>query len=197
MSHTIYHTEGFVIASQDTGEANRYFKIYTKDFGLIGATAQGVRHLKSKLRYSLQDLCFCDISMVRGKGAWRITSASVHQESSINVLENRHSRLVLHRMTMLLKRLVHGEEKDDDLFMILKNGYKFLSQTELTAVEAHNLEVIFVLQILNVLGYLDTPETYLPFIQSDLFSENLLSQMGEKKSGAISVINDAFEAIDL
>ncbi len=66
MSHSIYHTEGFVIASQDTGEANKYYKIYTKDFGLIGATAQGVRHLKSK-GFGSQDPLFPRSKSDQGK----------------------------------------------------------------------------------------------------------------------------------
>ena len=45
MSHTIYNTEGFILKSLNFGEANKYFFIFTKDFGLIKAAAQSVRHL--------------------------------------------------------------------------------------------------------------------------------------------------------
>ena len=84
-----------------------------------------------------------------------------------------------------------------NLFFILKNGYQFLSGENLSEKEAHNIEIILVLQILNTLGYLDAPENYLPFIKSDVFSINLVNEMSSKKDGAISMINEAFESIDL
>ena len=75
MLHHIYHTEGFVLSGQSVGEANKYFRIFTKDFGMVGAMAQGIRLLQSKLRYSLQDYSYSKISLVRGKQVWRIVGA--------------------------------------------------------------------------------------------------------------------------
>jgi len=195
MSHTIYHTEGFVLRSSFSGEANKYLLIYTEDYGLVGATAQGIRHLKSKLRYSLQDLSYSNISLVRGKDVWRITSAESHVDNK-SITDNL-IRTTLSRVFALVRRLVHGEEKDARLFGVLKNGYLFLQHKGLNEQEISNLEIVLILQILNVLGYLDAPEKYLQFIKSDIFSTNLLSEIDEVKNGAINVINDTLGAIDL
>jgi recombinational DNA repair protein (RecF pathway) len=65
MSHTIYTTEGFILKSVNFGEANKYFFIFTREFGLIKTAAQGVRHLQSKLRYGLTDYSLAQVSVVR------------------------------------------------------------------------------------------------------------------------------------
>src|SRR3989304_7240195 len=75
MSHKIYHTEGFVIAGSNYGEANRYLSIFTQDFGLVRASAQSLRKVSSKLRFSLQDFCYSKIDLVRGKEIWRVINA--------------------------------------------------------------------------------------------------------------------------
>ena len=55
MAHHVYTTPAYLIESTPSGEANKSYLLFTKDLGMIRATAQGVRLLKSKLRYSLQD----------------------------------------------------------------------------------------------------------------------------------------------
>src|SRR5947207_241148 len=110
MSHHIYQTDGFILASFDRGEANRYFHIFTRDLGMIQATAQGVRLIESKLRYSLQDYSLSHLSLVRGKDVWRITSASklfnLHEEFG------REQFTVFARVFSLLRRLIAGEAKN-------------------------------------------------------------------------------------
>ncbi len=197
MSHTIYHTKGFIVSSFDTGESNKFFRIYTKDHGLVNATAQGVRLMKSKLRYSLQDSHYCDISLVRGKDIWRITSASINKYHSNEIHLNRNKRIVFSKIIALLRKLIQGEEADPKLFKVIENGYLYLGQKDLDEKEIHNLEIILVLQILNILGYLDTPETYLKFVESDVFSASLINEVGESKQDVVSVINNTLESIDM
>lgn len=81
MSHEIYTTKGYIISSEGKSESDKNFFILTKDLGLIRATAQGVRKIESKLRYSLQDFSFSEISFVMTKAGWRITSASILESS--------------------------------------------------------------------------------------------------------------------
>jgi len=197
MSYTIYHTEGFIISSSDTGESNKFFRIYTKEHGLVNATAQGVRLMKSKLRYSLQDLYYCNVSLVRGKDIWRITSAGINKHHSDEIYLNKNKRIAFSRIIALLRKLIHGEETDPILFNVIENGYRYLSQTDLDEKEIHNLEIILVLQILNTLGYLDAPETYLKFVESDIFSSSLIDEVGVNKQGVVNVINNTLESIDM
>ena len=78
--HNIYHTEGIILESKNFGEAGRYYSIFTRELGMVYASAQGVRKMSSKLRFILQDLSYINIDLVQGKDFWRITSASKTNE---------------------------------------------------------------------------------------------------------------------
>ena len=56
--HPIHTTLGFVINSRPYGEAGKLLSIFTRDFGLVLANAQGIRLEKSKLRPFIQDYSF-------------------------------------------------------------------------------------------------------------------------------------------
>ena len=74
--HHIHHTEGIILGSKNYGEAGKYFFIFTRELGMIYASAQGVRKITSKLRFILQDYAYVKIDLVAGRDFWRVTSAS-------------------------------------------------------------------------------------------------------------------------
>ncbi|MBU1159875.1 DNA repair protein RecO, partial [Patescibacteria group bacterium] len=76
MSHIIYQTEGIILRKSNFGEADRILTIFTEKFGKISAVAQGVRYLKSKLRYNLETMSRSRIGLVASKKTdWRIIDA--------------------------------------------------------------------------------------------------------------------------
>ena len=192
MSHTIHTTEGFILKSAAFGEANKYFFIFTKEFGLLKAAAQSVRHLKSKLRYGLEDFCYCQVSVVRGKEIWRLTSA----EKKLNI-RGTEKLLLLSRIFSLLLRLLHGEEKNDLLFESLREGYIFLEKEEFGPVDRENFECIIALRILSSLGYIGKLGDFDQFITSPYFTFELLSKMSILKTLAILEINKSLKETHL
>ena len=83
--HPIHTTPGLIIHSRPYGEAGKLLSIFTRDFGLVLANAQGIRLEKSKLRPFIQDYSFGIFSLVKGKELWRLTSAqSVATNLQIN-----------------------------------------------------------------------------------------------------------------
>ena len=76
MAHHVYKTTGIILQAIPSGDSNLFLSIFTRELGLIKATAQGVRYLKSKLRYSTQKYDFSIMSFVYGKHTWRLTNAS-------------------------------------------------------------------------------------------------------------------------
>jgi recombinational DNA repair protein (RecF pathway) len=52
--HHIYTNPAFIVHSSPYGEAGKFLLLFTKDFGMIGAVAQGIRLTQSKLRYHIQ-----------------------------------------------------------------------------------------------------------------------------------------------
>lgn len=192
MSHTIYTTEGFILKSINFGEANKYFFIFTKEFGLIKGTAQGVRHLKSKLRYGLEDFSLAKVSVVRGREVWRLTSA----EKELNLVETQKV-LILSRLFSLLLRLLHGEEKNDLLFESLKEGLLFLNNNQFTEEDFSDFECLMALRILSSLGYVGQLGDFDQFLASPYFTAELLSKMRLLKAKAILEINKSLKETHL
>ena len=52
MSYIIYQTEGVILSKTNFGEADKLFYIFTEQFGLIRASANGVLNLKSESELS-------------------------------------------------------------------------------------------------------------------------------------------------
>src|SRR3989344_4801484 len=109
MSHHIYTTEGLVLGSMPLGEANKYISIFTRDLGLIRASAQGVRSVSSKLRYGLQDFSQSTISLVRGKNVWRVTNALPYKNLFASFKNDESKFLLCTNVLSLVKKLVAGE----------------------------------------------------------------------------------------
>ncbi len=88
MSHVIYQTEGIVLGKRDFGEAERMLYVYTEKFGMVNAIAQGVRYVKSKLRYNLDLFAYGNFSLVAGREIWRITDAEEIKSNRKNLISN-------------------------------------------------------------------------------------------------------------
>lgn len=189
MAHHIYTTEGFVLDSFPFGEANSYLYIFTRELGLIGASARSVREIKSKLRYGLQDFCQSTVSLVRGKREWKITSALPKKNFHHQFVGDENKFLVCAHALSLIKKLVAGEEKNEALFDIVQSGFYFLEENTLTKEEVSFFECILMLRIVSNLGYLTSEPDLKFFAESTEWNRELLAQMAKHKKKAISEIN--------
>ncbi len=191
MAHHIYTTEGFVLDSFPFGEANSFLYIFTRDLGLVGASARSVREIKSKLRYGLQNFCHSTVSLVRGKHEWKITSAvpkkNLHHQFAAQ--KSSEKFLVCAHALSLIKKLVAGEEKNEKLFDIVHSGFVFLEENELTEKEVASFECVMMLRIVSNLGYLTSEKELLAFVDSDVWNKDLLLLMEKHKTKAVQEIN--------
>lgn len=191
MSHHIYHTRGLILGSVPIGESNKFYRIFTEDFGLVGATAQAVREQKSKLRYTLRDFSWVKLDIVRGKDVWRITSA-MQERYDVSGEEIAPSFI---RACALLSRLVHGEGRNDALFQELRMFAELLEQ-DVDPVHEVAIDTLIALRILAHLGYIDTVP-YQQYLTTGVWSKETLLQFGEIRPSVVSVINDALRASHL
>ncbi|MFA6536694.1 MAG: DNA repair protein RecO [Candidatus Paceibacterota bacterium] len=195
--YTIYTTPAFILKSSPRGESNQLYTIFTKDFGLLRASAQGVRFLKSKLRYKLQEFNLVEITLVRGKEHWRITNVG-HEQSLFTEFKGQKPVLaILARVFNLLRRLLHGEEKNEQLFDHLSETVKFFQSQSLDSSELTNLEYILVLRLLHSLGYLGSSPEVEEFVASPFWSGEVLVKMGSWKKQALSMINQSLQETQL
>lgn len=192
--HHIYHTEGIILGSRNYGEAGKYFYIFTKELGLVFASAQGIRKLSSKLRFTLQDFSYVNVDLVRGRDFWRITTATKNGELE-NLANNIIIFPVLVSLTKLLQRLLAGEEKNETLFLDLIRGLKVLENKK-NKEEVNNVEVLLVLRILHHLGYVGGADLVDNCATSPL-EEDLVFQISKNRTQILNHINKALRETQL
>ncbi len=196
MSHHIYTTEAFVLGSSPSGEADRFYTLFTKDLGLVRASGRGVRLEKSKLRSNLQDFSRISLSIVRGKEVWRITNAKVEESLHARYSLRKDVLLVIAHIFVLIKRLVAGEEKNEKLFLILKDIIGFLDASDISPILTPSFELMAVLKILDNLGYMGGDLKLARFVSGEWSNEALI-EMNRSKSSVIKEINTSLKETQL
>ncbi|MFA6301093.1 MAG: DNA repair protein RecO [Candidatus Paceibacterota bacterium] len=192
--HHIYHTEGIILGSKNFGETGKYYSIFTRDLGMIYASAQGVRKLSSKLRFILQDFAYVKVDLVQGKDFWRVTSAG-KTNALENLSRNPETFKIVSNIANLLKRLLAGVEKNERLFADLVNGFSVLENTK-KKEDLQNIEMIIVLRILHNLGYIGGGEVLQNLVKSP-FEEKLIFEVSKARSRVLSQINKALRETHL
>ena len=182
--HHIYHTEGIILGSRNFGESGKYYDIFTRDLGMVRASASGVRKISSKLRFILQDFSYLNFDLVRGKDFWRLTSASKTGELE-NLCKRPEVFAIVLNISRLLRRLLPGEDANPALFADVIKGLSTL-ETVASREEMQNAEITTVLRTLAHLGY----------IGSDKMSD-LVSQITTKRTEILSLINQTLKETHL
>ena len=193
--HHIHHTHGFILSSRNVGEANKMFSIYTREMGLVRATAQGVRLNKSKLKFTLQDFSYANIDLVRGKDIWRVTSAK-HVTSFPLARRSEESLLLMARIAKLLERLCPGENPNEAIFDDFVQAFYILDNENTESSSREALELHLVLRIMNSLGYVGDSEMLSKYISSSFDPAKTEMLLLERKS-IIAHINKALNESQL
>lgn len=197
MSHQLYTTEGLILGSIGTGESNLYITIFTREFGLVRAVARSARAEKSKLRYNLQDFSQSNISLVRGRDVWRITGAQEGYGAYWQFEGNEEKIKILARISSLLKRLLQGEEKNEQLFSTLSTGIKFLREQNPDSEIIKNFEYLIVFRILSTLGYIKEIDNLDLFLSTLNVDNKLLLKVTPLRSKIALAINEALNESQL
>ena len=195
--HKIVATEGLVLQKRASGEANTTVALFTRELGLIRASARSARVEKSKLRYGLETLTRGRFSLVRGRYEWKLTGA---EGASRELFVGTARRASLARIAKLLLRLIHGEEPVPELYALVIDGLGHLARAE-NQKDADSIECVLVLRILASLGYLPATPELAPFIEGSLadgfFSLELSAEVARSRSLLIRTINESLLATGL
>ncbi len=183
--HSIVTTEGFVLDSKPYGEAGKLLFIFTKDYGFIVTTAQGIRLEKSKLRYFVQDYGLYNFSFVKGKEYWRLTNAQ-----GVAGL-NSEGKILKAKIGFLLKKLLHGEGDIVGLFEVIRS--LFVLDDSFFSNRIDDIESLLVLRILHRLGYIGDMAELNNLVNSDEISTNILDIVSSSKVVLNKNINRAIK----
>ncbi len=147
--HTIHHTEAFVIKSLSAGEANKRVWLFTREFGLIAALAQGVRKSTAKLQAHITDYALIRVDLVRGKEVWRLISATMEHNPLADIVRTARARAYV-RTLSAVDRFLSGEDPSPELFDHLVEVLNTLSDE---TVNTKAFDTLSVWRMLVLLGY--------------------------------------------
>ncbi len=155
MSHILYKTEGIILNQREFGEADRLFSFYTRDFGRIEAKAQGIRHLKSKLRYFLYGYAVIRLSFVSTQnGFWRLVDAEeIEIFDSIRTESEKNSSCA--KIIDFAERFIKGTIEDIFLWEEMREILSFLDSREMSDEDLKNFEIYAAARVMLRLGYID------------------------------------------
>lgn len=186
-----YHTEALVLGSKQSGESDKTVSLLTRDFGLVRARASGVRGERSKMRYALQDYSHSNVSLVKGKRAWRAAGAT-----AIHVAQGDPRGIAsFARISELVLRLVHGEERSDYLFEALREAHGALMQEKADAFGM--IEIVCVARILYSLGYISSEALGAALFTNTAYTGESLLEAESMKDALLMSINKAISETQL
>ncbi len=163
MAYAIYTTEALVCGNYDNRTADKSYLLFTKDAGMLYATATSVREERSKQRYALQDFSLVRLSLVRGKSGWRIGSAEI--ESNIyNLALSREARIAAISMVKLIRQFVRGEDPLASVFLDLKTALQNICNSDANPAIIAD---IFALRLLHKLGYIAEDEAFVDYLKAE------------------------------
>jgi recombinational DNA repair protein (RecF pathway) len=187
-----YHTEALVLQALESGESDKAFALFTRDFGLVRSRASAVRSEYSKMRYALQSFSRAHISLIKGKRGWRLAGAAAIK----NAGSDREALAVFARIAALTLRLVHGEETNEYLFAALADAHKTLMSGQ-REIPLATIEIVCVARILYALGYLSTEALEGTLFTHTAYSVEHILEAEEMKDKLLSSINKAIAETQL
>ena len=119
----------------------------------------------------------CQISLIKGKSTWRITSALLEKNLYLHT-EEVQAKDVIARICTQVIRLVAGQEKDEQLFDTVLMGLQELSSASPEAIVP--LEILIMLRMLHLLGYVSDIDTSISMPYTAYDSKTLESVRGSK-----------------
>ena len=160
MSYKTYTTEALVCGSAAHNTSDKNYLLFSREGGMIWATARSVREERSKQRQALQDFSWVRVSLVKGKSGWRIGSAEALGNSFLSA-QTRSERGIVKQVILQLRRYVHGEVSlprvyDDVAELLLCN----------TADERDLSAQLFSVRLLSELGYVAPDHAWMSVVEA-------------------------------
>ncbi len=162
MAHAMYITDALVCGSFNHNTADKNYLLFTREQGMLFATARSVREERSKQRYALQDFSYIRVSLVKGKSGWRIGSTEAIDNPFLSASGRRARGGVTHLIKML-RRYVQGEQS-------IPNAFDDIATAVTTIATLDDIFLITAWQnvtlarLLHTLGYVAVSSSLAPII---------------------------------
>ena len=141
-----------IFNTSDSGDSDVYLDLLTPELGRIGTTSRGAKHLKSRLRYSLEPYSVISGIVIKTKsGRWQLINAEL--ERNLYYETDNLDQKILVRLFELLRRILPTEDTN----LVIINLFDLISQNTKVALDRYLYVAAFML---SYLGYLDLAELH-------------------------------------
>jgi len=147
-----YRTKGFILKKADSGEADRIFTVFTKEFGKLKILAKAIRKIGSKLRGGMEVFYLTDIEFIQGKTYKTLTDALLIDNFQ-NLRKDLKRLKIAQDISEMTDGLIRGEEKDEKIWNLLKTVFRELDKISLSIKECWLIYYYFLWNFLSILGY--------------------------------------------
>lgn len=189
MNH-VYSTTAFVLKSFPISESNKKLVLLSRDFGVMRVNAQAVRKMESKLRPMIQDYSRAEFSVVRGNQGWRLVNAA--NSENLRTMLPKEKFSVLAKVFVLIDRFIPEEDGDSAIFVLAENFVDFLMSKIIDGRDLEGFEILTVLKILNLLGYLENKNNLQSVVQME-YSLESIREILKHKSESVRIVNQAIK----
>ena len=170
MSFASIKTEGIVLSSAPSREADRIYRVCTKDYGKLSVQGRGALKAGAKLASHLESIGRVKLEVVRGRHSTTVIGVEFMELYPL-LRADIERRLTAQTALALLNRYVDDEEHDPVLYELLVNWLRYLNDTpEFTPAQLLLSLTSFVYKLMDHLGYqvqlrqcLSCANTILPF----------------------------------
>ncbi len=152
MAFIRYKTKAIFLEKKDRGEADRMFTVFSKEFGKLDILGKGIRQIKSKLRSGADNFYFSDIEFIQGKAYKTLTEAILLDKFS-NIGKELPRLEAAAKIAQAATILVPKEEKDENVWLLLFNGFKQINDLEHSKVFLNLLCQYFLWNMFFLLGH--------------------------------------------
>lgn len=198
MEYQFYTTDALILGGTAKGEANKRLALLTRDAGLVYADAQRIRDTRSKLRFALQQFSLARVSLVYGKGGWRVVNAvPLFSFWSRFRRSPSHARRRAARIARVMRQVIAGEDPHSRAFFILYESWSILTSSAITAGEADAIECIAVTRLLYELGYLAPEEHLTQLLRAGSMTGARVREVQQERRKVVTAINRSLEATHL
>ena len=145
-----FNTDGLVLKTSPTAEADAVLFILTRSRGVIRAFAKGARSTKSRLHAAACQFAYCDFSVNEKNGVFYVNEAAV-RDIFYNLRTDLESlTLAQYFCELLLKTLPEGAAEEAFLRLLLNSLYLLAHQKK----PAPLVKAVFELRTVSLLGYM-------------------------------------------
>lgn len=170
MAYVTYTTQAIVCGARASNTSDKSYFLFTRQFGMLYATARSVREERSRQRYALQECAIVNVSLVKGKGGWRIGSVEAVAQPFL-AATHRPVRAGIVSVLSFLRRFCSGETP---YVFIFDDSVRLLQQLHTAPDQVSTLIAVYEFRALADLGYIAVPEPLREMLREHVWSNAVL-----------------------